>query len=67
MNEDRIVKLEELVAHQAQQIEDLSGELAKQWKIIDRLTRQLNQLSEHYADLDDQLDGPPATTKPPHY
>lgn len=67
MNEDRIVKLEELVAHQSQQIDELSGELAKQWKTIDKLNRQLNQLSDHYADLGDQVDGPPASTKPPHY
>lgn len=66
MDENRIVKLEELVAHQTQQIEDLSDQLAKQWNTIDKLSRTLDDLSEHYADLEEQM-GAPAATKPPHY
>ena len=66
MDENRIVNLEELIAHQSQQIEDLSDQLAKQWTTIDKLTRKLDDLSEHYADLEEQV-GAPAATKPPHY
>ncbi|MEO9458477.1 MAG: SlyX family protein [Lentilitoribacter sp.] len=66
MDENRIVKMEELIAHQSQQIEDLSDQLAKQWTNIDKLTRKLDDLSEHYADLEEQV-GAPAATKPPHY
>ncbi len=66
MDENRIVKMEELIAHQSQQIEDLSDQLAKQWTSIDKLTRKLDDLSEHYADLEEQV-GAPAATKPPHY
>ncbi|MEP4343870.1 MAG: SlyX family protein, partial [Lentilitoribacter sp.] len=53
MDENRIVKMEELIAHQSQQIEDLSDQLAKQWTNIDKLTRKLDDLSEHYADLEE--------------
>lgn len=67
MENARIITLEETIAHQAQQIEDLSGEIAKQWKVIDRLSRKLDILSEHYQDLEDQMSGPPQPTKPPHY
>lgn len=66
MDENRIVKMEELIAHQSQQIEDLSDQLAKQWTHIDKLTRKLDDLSEHYADLEEQV-GAPTATKPPHY
>ncbi|MEW7007369.1 MULTISPECIES: SlyX family protein [unclassified Lentilitoribacter] len=66
MDENRVVTLEELVAHQSQQLEELSDQLAKQWKIIDKLTNKLADLSEHYSDLEDQISGP-AVTKPPHY
>lgn len=66
MDKNRLVTLEELVAHQSQQIEELSDQLAKQWKVIDRLTHKLDDLSDHYSGLDDQV-GVPAATKPPHY
>lgn len=66
MDDNRLVTLEELVAHQSLQIEELSDQLAKQWKTIDKLTRKLDDLSDHYSDLDDQI-GVPAATKPPHY
>lgn len=67
MNESRIVALEELVAHQAKQIEELSDELAKQWRIVDRMNEKVEILSDNYADLEDQGLGEPANTKPPHY
>lgn len=67
MQDARIIAMEETIAHQSQQIEELSAEIAKQWKMIDRLSRNLEMLSEHYQDLEDQLSGPPSATKPPHY
>jgi SlyX protein len=35
----RIMKLEELAAHQARAIDELSTELANQWKIIDQMQK----------------------------
>lgn len=67
MTEERIVKLEELVAHQAQQIEELSDELSKQWRKVDLMERKLQMLSDHYEDLEGQFSGAPPVTKPPHY
>lgn len=66
MDDNRLVTLEELVAHQSQQIEELSDQLAKQWKVIDKLTHKLHDLSDHYSELEDQ-GGAPASTRPPHY
>ena len=40
MSDDRILQLEETVAYQAKTIDELSEQLAAQWKEIDRLKKQ---------------------------
>ena len=59
-NEDRIAVLEEHVAHQARTIEDLSDQLAEQWKTVEQLT-------ERFLSLEEQALDAPAITRPPHY
>ncbi|MGA9659643.1 MAG: SlyX family protein [Asticcacaulis sp.] len=65
MSEDRITALEEMVAHQAKTLDELSEQLTEQWKVIDRMKRSMERMGE-------QLDGmasvdAPVGAKPPHY
>jgi SlyX protein len=61
---DRLVVLEERHAEQERVIEDLSAEIARQWTVIDGLTRRLEWLN---GRLDEQGLDAPANTPPPHY
>ena len=65
--EDRLLHLEETVAHQSRIIEELSGELAMQWRQIEQIKTKLDRLTERFLSLEEQsLDAPPIT-RPPHY
>lgn len=66
-NEERLVRLEELVAHQQTAIEDLSRQLTESWKAGEKLRRELSRLSDHFEELEDTADAPPANQKPPHW
>lgn len=65
--EGRLVRLEELVAHQQAAIEDLSRQLTDAWKDSEKLRRELARLSDRFEDLEDGADAPPASQKPPHW
>ncbi|WP_443749198.1 SlyX family protein [Asticcacaulis solisilvae] len=67
MSEDRVIALEEMVAHQARTIDELSDQLAEQWKTIDRMRRTLERLSERLIGLEERTGEPTPVTKPPHY
>ena len=64
----RLDELEIRIAHQDQTIEDLNAAITAQWKLIDRLERQVERLAERVADAD-QSAGPaaPVDRPPPHY
>ena len=64
---DRILGLEETVAHQARMLEDLSAELAEQWKIVEQVRAKLDRLTERFLSLEEQALEAPAITRPPHY
>ena len=65
--EERISQLEEHAAHQARTIEDLSDQLARQWKIIDGLQIKLDRLNERFLALEEaSIEAHPAN-RPPHY
>ncbi len=68
MNE-RVTKLEELTAHLARTVEDLSGEVARQNGEIDRLTRRLEMIMQREAEREMDAGGtvPLADQKPPHW
>jgi len=55
--------LEEIVAHQTRTIEDLSDQLAQQWRMIDQLKRALDTMGDRLADMAE----PAPVTRPPHY
>jgi SlyX protein len=63
----RITKLEEMVAHQAKTIDELSDQLAEQWKVVEQIRVKLDRLTERFLSLEEQSLEAPAITKPPHY
>ena len=64
----RIDELEIRMAHQEQTIEDLNGAITAQWKIIDRLERQVSRLTDRLAEAEGAMgEAPPVHQPPPHY
>ncbi|MBW6423614.1 SlyX family protein [Rhizobium sp. XQZ8] len=66
-DEVRLVKLEELAAHQAKVIEELSDQLAEQWKVVEQTRAKLDRLTERFLTLEESSLDAPAITRPPHY
>jgi len=66
-NEARMVRLEELVAHQQAAIEELSRQLTESWKQSEKLRSELARLSDRFQDMEDNADSPPANQPPPHW
>lgn len=66
-NDDRLIRLEELAANQYQVIEDLSTQLAKQWKYIERLKTRIDEMTDRFEQLDDHSRAGEANQKPPHW
>ncbi|MBB3291165.1 MULTISPECIES: SlyX family protein [unclassified Rhizobium] len=65
--QSRIIKLEETVAYQAKTIEELSDQIAEQWKVVEQTRQKLDRLTERFLTLEEQSLDAPAITKPPHY
>ncbi|WP_077962823.1 SlyX family protein [Ensifer adhaerens] len=65
--DERITRLEETVAHQAKTIEELSDQLAEQWKVVEQTRAKLDRLTERFLSLEEQSLDAPAITRPPHY
>lgn len=65
--DDRIVRLEETVAHQQATIEDLSRQLTEHWKLIERLRLEMRQLVDLVEAADDPSGAPDPNQKPPHW
>ncbi|UJW75586.1 SlyX family protein [Rhizobium sp. SL42] len=65
--DERIMRLEEMLAHQARVIDDLSDQLAEQWKVVDQTRTKLERLSERFSNIEEQSLDAPAITRPPHY
>ncbi len=66
-NETRIIALEETVAHQGRVIEELSDQLAEQWKVVEQTRGKLDRLTERFLSMEEQGLEAPANTRPPHY
>ncbi|KQZ97819.1 hypothetical protein ASD64_16585 [Mesorhizobium sp. Root157] len=65
--DDRQTALEIRSAEQEKAIEELSGQIAEQWKVIERLQHKLNALTERFLELEEQSAGEIPVTKPPHW
>lgn len=64
---DRITRLEETIAHQSLTIEEMSSEIATQWKTIDQMQVKLDRLVEQFRALEDATLEAPPVARPPHY
>lgn len=67
MPADRLTTLEIRAADQERTIEELSGQLAEQWKIVEKLQKKLDALTERFLSLEEQAAPPIEATKPPHW
>ncbi len=69
MNSDqhRLTQLEIVASEQEKTIEELSREIAEQWKLIDRLQKKLDALTERFLVLEENAAPETPITKPPHW
>jgi SlyX protein len=65
--DDRLTTLEIRSAEQEQTIEELSGQIASQWKEIERLQKKLDALTSRFLELEEQTAPDVPVTKPPHW
>jgi SlyX protein len=65
--DQRIIHLEELAAYQAKVIEELSDQLAEQWRVVEQTRAKLDRLTERFVTLEESSLDAPAITRPPHY
>ncbi|MBP0618044.1 SlyX family protein [Jiella mangrovi] len=63
----RIEDLEVMVAHQARTIEELSEELTRAFRMIERLQHLTQALGERLGAVEDVAIPKPQQQKPPHY
>ncbi|RUM98489.1 hypothetical protein EET67_07620 [Pseudaminobacter arsenicus] len=64
---ERLTTLEIRSAEQDKTIEELSGQIAEQWKVIAQLTRKLDALTDRFLTLEEQTAPGHEITKPPHW
>ncbi|MCF7647411.1 SlyX family protein [Bacillus subtilis] len=64
---DRLTELEIRYAEQEKTIEELSGEIAEQWKLITALNKKLSALTDRFLELEEQTAPEISVTKPPHW
>lgn len=67
MPDHRLTTLEIRAAEQEKTIEELSGQIAEQWKVIERMQRKLDALAERFLALEEQAAPDVPVTKPPHW
>jgi SlyX protein len=65
--DERLTALEIRAAEQEHTIEELSGQLADQWKTMDRMQRKLDTLTQRFLALEEQTAPDVPVTKPPHW
>ena len=67
MPADRTTTLEIRATEQEKTIEELSGQIAEQWKVIERLQKKVDSLTERFLTLEEQSQPTIEATKPPHW
>jgi len=65
--EDRLVALETVVTQHERTIDELSAQLAEQWKVIDRLQGKLDAVTQRFLALEQQNAPEIPVTRPPHW
>ena len=64
---DRLTQLEMLAAEQDRTIEELSGQIATQWKEIETLRHKLDVLTRRLVELEANAAPDVPVTRPPHW
>ena len=64
---DRLTTLEIRATEQEKTIEELSGQIAEQWKVIERLQKKVDTLTARFLALEEQASPGHEATKPPHW
>lgn len=65
---ERMDSLETAFAHHEVLVGDLSDELAKQWQVIERMRRRIQELEEKIDSLGDAaVEASASEPPPPHY
>lgn len=64
---DRLTTLEIRAAEQDRTIEELSGEIAEQWKVVQALQKKLDALADRFLALEEQAAPDIPVTRPPHW
>ncbi|MBO6724799.1 MAG: SlyX family protein [Rhizobiaceae bacterium] len=64
---ERIIRLEMLVAEQERTIAELSEQLSEQWSLTEKMRKKLDALTERFLVLEEQTAPETPVTKPPHY
>ncbi|MBO6900706.1 MAG: SlyX family protein [Rhizobiaceae bacterium] len=65
--DERITRLEILVAEQERTIAELSDQLQEQWATTEKMRKKLDALTERFLALEEQTLPETPVTKPPHY
>ncbi len=65
--EGRLTDLEIRAAEQERIIEELSGQVAAQWKTIERLGRKLDALTDRLRGFEERGEQDVPVTRPPHW
>ncbi len=66
--ESRITQLEEVIAYQARTIDEMSDQMAAQWKVVEETRSRLERLIERFMVIEEgAFEAPGANVKPPHY
>lgn len=64
---ERLTTLEIRAAEQERTIEELSGQIAEQWKVIDRQQKKIDALAERFLALEEQAQPDIPVNRPPHF
>lgn len=64
---DRLTTLEIRAAEQEKTIDELSVQVADQWKVIEKLQKKVDVLAERFLALEEQTAPPIEARKPPHW
>jgi SlyX protein len=67
MPADRLTTLEIRHTEQEKTIEELSGQIAEQWKTIEKMQKKLDVLADRFLALEEQSAPSIEATRPPHW
>lgn len=67
MSDERLTRLESIVMEQERTIEQLSGQIAEQWTVLETLQRRYAALVQRFLALEEAQAPDIPVTKPPHW